>query len=275
MVSLEKLVASPGAVETTKVDLPDGIDADYAQRSRNDSWNCLVLTHGAGGNHRAAAMNYLQAGSLSSMPVLRFSGPMNLKARTKQFRTACEQVKTTTEKLSIVGGRSMGARAALALRNASPDLVHPRVLLHSFPLVGQRADDKSREQLLLDAASDTQILFVTGSGDNMCPIQKLNEVRKRMQAKSWLIVAENANHGMDVKGGKKATEAVGIRIGELVGEWLLSEDLDVEKTEASISYDKGKVVWSDWRAAPDDTTTRKADEEESDDQPKSKRQRTK
>ncbi|KAJ4347380.1 hypothetical protein N0V95_005477 [Ascochyta clinopodiicola] len=77
----------------------------------------LVFTHGAGGTLSAPAVINFCTGfiSSSSTPVFAFQGSMNLGARTKAFHACLAHVrgvKGGAQKL-LLGGRSMGARAAV------------------------------------------------------------------------------------------------------------------------------------------------------------------
>ena len=50
------------------------------------------------------------------------------------------------------------------------------------------------------------ILFVQGSHDSLCPLDKLAEVRARMTAPSTLLVVEGGNHSLEVSAAqRKAT----------------------------------------------------------------------
>jgi hypothetical protein len=53
-----------------------------------------------------------------------------------------------------------------------------------------------RDEVLL--ALRTPILFVQGSRDALCPLEKLTAVRARMTAPSTLLVVEGGNHSLEV-----------------------------------------------------------------------------
>jgi pimeloyl-ACP methyl ester carboxylesterase len=44
----------------------------------------------------------------------------------------------------------------------------------------------------------TPVLFVQGSPDPLCPLEGLEEVRRRMSAPSALHVVQDGNHSLDV-----------------------------------------------------------------------------
>jgi len=61
-----------------------------------------------------------------------------------------------------------------------------------------------RDEVLL--ALRVPILFVQGSRDSLCPLDKLAEVRARMTAPSTLLVVEGGNHSLEVSAAqRKAT----------------------------------------------------------------------
>ena len=61
-----------------------------------------------------------------------------------------------------------------------------------------------RDEVLL--ALRVPILFVQGSRDSLCPLDKLAEVRARMNAPSTLLVVEGGNHSLEVSAAqRKAT----------------------------------------------------------------------
>ena len=58
-----------------------------------------------------------------------------------------------------------------------------------------------RDEVLL--ALRTPILFVQGSRDALCPLDKLAAVRARMTAPSTLLVVEGGNHSLEVSAGAR------------------------------------------------------------------------
>ena len=58
-----------------------------------------------------------------------------------------------------------------------------------------------RDEVLL--ALRTPILFVQGTRDPLCPLDRLAEVRARMTAPSTLVVVEGGNHSLEVSAGQR------------------------------------------------------------------------
>ncbi len=125
----------------------------------------------------------------------------------------------------------MGARAACQAA------AEARVLV-SFPLVGGNGSDRGEELLGLEG----DVLFVSGGKDEMCPLAKLEGVRREMGARTWRVVVEGANHGMACG---KGTEAMREATGRIAGEWVAGRDKG--RREMVISWDGEKVVGDEWR----------------------------
>lgn len=202
-------------------------------------------------------------------------------ARTNSFAAVAKWCSTQKEfgfseqwienlKHVILGGRSMGARAAILTANnfledvslapEVPEVFPPatqvtqvfasfRFILVSYPLVNTKGDE--RDQILLALTSATSVLFIIGTHDTMCPLDRLEEVRKSMEATSWLVRVEGANHGMETK-PKKMMEKVVEETGRVTALWLNGEGVDRDKREARIwieedAEEKELVVkWSGW-----------------------------
>lgn len=125
------------------------------------------------------------------------------------------------EREIVVGGRSMGARAAVMVGGVREEI--SKIVCVSYPLRGEKGD--VRDGILLDLPRGKEVLFVVGGRDGMCDLEGLEEVRGRMEAASWVVVVEGAGHGMDVgKGwggdGIEASEVVRREVGRVVAQWV-------------------------------------------------------
>ena len=97
-------------------------------------------------------------------------------------------------------GKSMGGRVGchVALEESVAG-----VICLGYPLQSG-ATGAMRDEVLL--ALRTPILFVQGSRDALCPLDKLAAVRARMTAPSTLLVVEGGNHSLEVSAAeRKAT----------------------------------------------------------------------
>jgi hypothetical protein len=144
----------------------------------------------------------------------------------------------------------MGARAAVVAATAQFDAAIgitgvSSLILASYPLVSEKGD--LRDRILLELPAEMSVLFISGDRDSMCDLRKLNEVRGKMKAKSWMVVVKGADHGMNVAGGKKATEAVGVETGKVAAKWLLGEKGETEECEIWWDGKNREVRRSKWR----------------------------
>jgi len=181
----------------------------------------MILTHGASGTLSAAAVVNFCAGFSESRSVLAFQGSMNLASRVKGFHACIEHLKEGSEKKTLVlGGRSMGARAAVMATTKVLEVDEDakiQLILVSYPLKGPKED--LRDEILLALRTVVSVLFVTGDRDAMCPLDTLNNVRSKMEAKSQLVVVRGADHGMHTKPAS-AEKDVGVETGRLAASWL-------------------------------------------------------
>lgn len=197
----------------------------------------LIFTHGAGGTLASEAIATFSLGFGVQLPILCFQGTMNLKSRVKMFNAVIEH-QTFSD---CLGGRSMGARAAVMAASASTR----HLVLVSYPL---HTNKEVRDQILADLAPEIKVVFVSGDRDSMCDLQRLEEVRRRMRCKTWRIVVEGADHGMSVK-PKAATEDIIKKSGEVVAAWI--ENNDERQKEGKIFWNgEGFAEWSGWCSEP-------------------------
>jgi uncharacterized protein len=106
-------------------------------------------------------------------------------------RAALAEARARHPGPAVLVGKSMGGRIGCHL--ALEERVAALVCL-GYPLRGARGSVRSEVLLALR----TPILFVRGSRDALCPLDALEEVRKRMSAPSALHVVEGGNHSLEV-----------------------------------------------------------------------------
>ena len=196
----------------------------------------LIFTHGAGGTLKADAIVNFSNGfaSHSEAGIVCFQGNMNLKSRVKMFNAVIDHLGFP----KCLGGRSMGARAAVMA--ATDETTH--LVLVSYPL---HTDKDLRDQILLDLPASVKVIFISGTKDTMCDLDRLEHVRSRMKCKTWRVVVQEADHGMNIS-PKSGTKDVGRKTGEVVAHWL--GNADEEKRESKIEWDPDAAVaqWSGW-----------------------------
>lgn len=201
----------------------------------------LIFTHGAGGGLSNAATKEFADGFAEVAPVVSFQGTMNLQSRVRSFQAVLEHEDVQC----ALGGRSMGARAAVLTAQQSNGN-NKVLILVSYPMVGAQKGD-SREQILLDLPEDIDVLFISGTKDSMCSISHLQQVMKKMKARSWVVTVQGADHGMSL-GSKAGMQPLRLRTGSLAAQWLTDRDASTPVCSLSWSGGDRKVVSSGWLA---------------------------
>jgi predicted alpha/beta-hydrolase family hydrolase len=126
--------------------------------------------------------------------------PDRLPVLVEAHRAALASARAGRRGPVVLAGKSMGSRVGCHLSLEEP--VDALVCL-GYPLRGARGDLRSEVLLALR----TPVLFVAGSRDALCPLERLAEVRERMAAPSELHVVEGGNHSLTV--GVRALRAAG------------------------------------------------------------------
>lgn len=202
----------------------------------------LIWTHGAGGGLEAPATKDFADGFAERASIVSFKGAMNLVSRTKTFHAVIDHEGFD----AALGGRSMGSRAA-CIAATQEDRQTTALVLVTFPLIGAKNDD-SREQILLDLPETIDVLFISGTKDSMCELEQLAAVTVRMQARSWLVTVDAANHGMDWK-WKDSAQEMRRMTGAVAAEWLGSRDADKRHCVIQWDGEAGKIQRGDWKAS--------------------------
>jgi uncharacterized protein len=169
----------------------------------------FLLAHGAGAPSSSAWMaawrdRLAKLGAVRAFdyPYMRAGRktPDRLPALIAAHRAALAQARATAKGPVFLVGKSMGGRVGchVALEESVAG-----VICLGYPL-RSGATGALRDEVLL--ALRTPILFVQGSRDPLCPLDKLAAVRRRMSAPSTLLVVEGGNHSLEVSAAeRKAT----------------------------------------------------------------------
>ena len=126
--------------------------------------------------------------------------PDRLPALVAAHRAAFEALAAQHSGPIVLIGKSMGGRVGCHLAN---ELASERLLALvclGYPLIGQNG--AVRDAVLLELR--TPVLFVQGSRDNMCPLDRLSGVQARMRALHATFVVEGGDHSLVVKKGDLA-----------------------------------------------------------------------
>jgi predicted alpha/beta-hydrolase family hydrolase len=94
---------------------------------------------------------------------------------------------------NVLVGKSMGGRVGCHVAAKLGDAIAALVCL-GYPLVGQRGD--VREAVLLELTRP--ILFVQGTRDKLCPLERLEALLPRLRAPHALHVVEGGDHSLVV-----------------------------------------------------------------------------
>lgn len=93
----------------------------------------------------------------------------------------------------FLAGKSMGSRVGC---HVSLEEEVDGVICFGYPLVGMSKASPVRDKVLLDLR--TPILFIQGTRDRLCPLERLEGVLRRMKARHTLHVVESGNHSLKV-----------------------------------------------------------------------------
>jgi predicted alpha/beta-hydrolase family hydrolase len=117
--------------------------------------------------------------------------PDRLPVLVEAHRAALAAARRGRRGRIVLAGKSMGSRVGCHLALEEP--VDALVCL-GYPLRG--ATGALRDEVLL--ALRAPVLFVQGTRDRLCPLDLLDGVRRRMSARSALLVVEGGDHSLAV-----------------------------------------------------------------------------
>ena len=138
--------------------------------------------------------------------------PDRLPVLVTAHKAAYEQLRADHAGPLVLIGKSMGARIGCHLANELGDGGPTALVCFGYPLVGQNRS--VRDAVLLEL--ETPILFVQGTRDALCPLDRLAEVRKRMSAPNELHTVEGGDHSLRV--GARALTTQGRTQADIDGE---------------------------------------------------------
>jgi predicted alpha/beta-hydrolase family hydrolase len=169
----------------------------------------VLLAPGAGAPSISPWMQGWKARLASLGDVVAFDYPYMKEGRRSPdrppvllaaHRTALAEARTRFPGAPVLAGKSMGGRIGCHL--ALEVEVRALVCL-GYPLVG--ANGSMRDEVLM--ALRAPILFVQGTRDRLCPLERLADVRRRMKAPNELFVVEGGDHSL--LAARKALAAAG------------------------------------------------------------------
>ena len=170
----------------------------------------FVFAHGAGA---ASSSDWMRAwrkrlatlGDVTAFdyPYMRDGrkAPDRLPALIDAHRAALAKVRARAKGPVFLIGKSMGGRVGCHL--ALEERVAGVICL-GYPLPSPTG--AMRDEVLI--ALRTPILFVQGTRDSLCPLDKLEDVRARMTAPSTLLVVESGNHSLEVSAAERKASGI-------------------------------------------------------------------
>ncbi|TAQ88653.1 hypothetical protein B7494_g3004 [Chlorociboria aeruginascens] len=204
---------SASAISTgANIPLEPAAEENHNGRPKPD----VLFTHGAGSQLDNPALDAFAEGLARTHTVLCFEDQGSVQQRAATFRSLLDAFPS----VAAFGGRSKGSVAAV---EASLHSNVKRLILFSLPLSYDRSSDPGRDLLhlpqdLLLLQQDVEVLFIGGDRDELCVLEDLAEIRKRMKARSWWIRIEGADHGIKFEMEKR--RSVCKFVGNIAGKWL-------------------------------------------------------
>ena len=166
------------------------------------SHRLLLLAPGAGAPSSSAWMQRMKRRLERFGRVVCFDYPYQIAGRrspdkqavlVEAHRRALEEARRDHEGPVVLAGKSMGGRMGCHVAATSRSPVAALVCL-GYPLVGRKGD--LRDQILLEL--ETPVLFVQGTRDPLCPLDRLSEVLPRLKAPHELYRVEDGDHSLVV-----------------------------------------------------------------------------
>lgn len=121
--------------------------------------------------------------------------PALIEAHLQELRAARQRLPAGQPLVLI--GKSMGSRIGCHAALTEPV---DRLVCLGYPLQSG-STGAMRDQVLVDLR--TPILFVQGTRDPLCNLDRLSEVRRRMTAPNALHVVEGGNHSLEVSAAQR------------------------------------------------------------------------
>ncbi|KAJ1685183.1 hypothetical protein LUZ63_016573 [Rhynchospora breviuscula] len=176
----------------------------------------VVFAHGGGAPSTSQWMikwKELIGEALNAIEVVTFDYPYILakrKAPPKAEKLVDHHLKIVKDALAkhpghplVLMGKSLGSRVSCMIAGADGLNVASIVCL-GYPLKGMNG--ALRDSTLLELQAPT--LFVQGSNDCQCPLDKLEFTRRQMSCKNEVYIIDGGDHSFQI--GKKSQESSGM-----------------------------------------------------------------
>lgn len=196
----------------------------FLHRPAKPNHDCLVFTHGAGGNAKSPLLLALaEAFAGAGFTVLRcdlpfrqnrgFGPPRPSDAeRDRQgLKNAVTEMRKLVSGRVFLGGQSYGGRQATMLCAAEPKLADG-LLLTSYPLHPPGKPQQLRVQHFPDL--HTPALFIEGTRDPFGSIDEVEKALKLIPAKTRLVSVDGVGHDLGFKPKAKREDPLATILAE-------------------------------------------------------------
>jgi uncharacterized protein len=172
----------------------------------------LLFAHGAGAGAGsewmrgwAARLRALGRVETFEYPYMRAGKkrPDRLPTLIEAHREALARARQGHTGPVVLAGKSMGSRVGCHLSLEEPV---DALVCFGYPLVGAGKTRPVRDQVLLDL--QTPILFIQGTRDALCPLDRLADVRRRMTAPNELVVVDEGDHSLRITQRRAKREGI-------------------------------------------------------------------
>jgi len=194
----------------------------------NPTGATLVCAHGAGGHMGDKGMlKMVEALRLNGLNVVRFnflyrekgaSGPDRMPRLEECFAAVVEHARQELDHgVFIIGGRSMGGRAASMM--ASKSFECDALLLFAYPLHPSGQPEKLRDAHL--SSIEVPVLCFSGTRDALCRRDLMETALKTVKTRWDMQWIEGADHSFHVPKSSGNTDAgVLTAMSEHTGRWI-------------------------------------------------------
>nr|CAD1843301.1 unnamed protein product [Ananas comosus var. bracteatus] len=181
----------------------------------------VIFAHGAGAPSTSEWMvkwKKMMGEALDAVEVVTFDYPYisggKRRAPPKAEKLVDHHLNVVKEAVAkfpghplVLMGKSMGSRVSCMVA-AAEDINVAAVICLGYPLKGMNG--AVRDDTLLQLRVPT--MFVQGSKDGLCPLDKLESTRKKMKCENELHVIDGGDHSFKI--GKKFQESTGVNQDE-------------------------------------------------------------
>ncbi|XP_051151234.1 uncharacterized protein LOC127265475 [Andrographis paniculata] len=185
----------------------NGSSGEQSAEKKAEKSPVIVFAHGAGAPSSSEWMvrwKDMLCKALNAVEVVTFDYPYmaggNRRAPPKADKLVdfhCDIVRKTMAKYPghplVLAGKSMGSRVSCMVA-VEEDIAASVIICLGYPLKG--INGAVRDETLLQLS--VPVVFVQGSKDQLCPLERLEAVRKKMKSNTSLHVIDGGDHSFKI-----------------------------------------------------------------------------